>query len=388
VRDLKYDLVVKGGLLVDPSQGIEGQRDVAVSGSKVSAVEVEIDPKLAEKTIDASGKIVSPGLIDLHAHVYRFGSRQGVDPDLHCLAKGVTTVVDGGSSGALNFMGFRRYVIESCRTRVLGFLNVSDVGLTMGKGIGELEDLRHFDFDRTVEVARENRDVIVGIKIRVPKEVVGQYGPQCLRLAKGVSRVAGMPLMVHPGSLHLNLPLTDVLRVLEKGDIMTHCYPPPYPPLLLHPSVFEEDGALLPEVYEARRRGVLFDVAHGVNNFSWDTAEKALNQNFTPTTISTDLTVNSLHSIVYDLPTVISMFLNLGLSLSAVIEHSTIIPATILGLEDRIGTLKVGAEADIAIFEMAEGKFPLWDNIRPVKKQRIINKLLTPIKVVKGGRAV
>ena len=386
--DLKYDLLIKGGLLVDPSQGIEGYRDVAVSGSKVSAVEVEIDPKLAEKLIDASGKIVSPGLIDLHAHVYRYVKNSGIDPDLHCLEKGVTTVVDGGSSGALNFMGFKKYIIELCRTRVLGFLNVSDVGLTMGGGIGELEDLRHFDFDRTVEVAMENRDVIVGIKIRVPKDVVGQYGPQCLRLAKEVSRTAGVPLMVHPGSLPSNLPLTDVLKVLEKGDIMTHCYPPSYPPLLPHPSVFDEEGKLLPEVYEARRRGVLFDVAHGMNNFSWETAEKALNQNFISTTISTDLTLDSLHSVVYDLPTVISKFLHLGQSLSTVIEHSTIVPATVLGMEDRIGTLKVGAEADIAIFKIEEGEFPLWDNIRPIKKQRTINKLLKPVKVVKGGKIV
>lgn len=386
--DVTYDLLVKGGLLVDPSQGIEGQRDVAVSGGKVSAVEGEIDPALAEKLIDASGKIVSPGLIDLHAHVYRSVSRQGVDPDLHCLAKGVTTVVDGGSAGALNFQGFKRFVVGLCRTRVLAFLNVSDVGLTMGVSIGELEDLRHFDFDRTVEVARENRDVIVGIKIRVPQEVVGPYGPQCLRLAKEASRTAGMPLMVHPGSLPSNLPLTDVLAVLEPEDIMTHCYPPPYPPRLPHPTIFDEEGKILPEVYAARRRGVLFDVAHGMNNFSWDTAEEALHQNFTPTTISTDLTIHTLHSAVYDLPTVLSKFLHLGQSLSAVIEQSTIAPARVLGMEERIGTLKVGAEADIAVFTIEEGEFPLWDNIRPVKKQRTITKRLKPVTVVKGGTVV
>jgi dihydroorotase len=197
-----------------------------------------------------------------------------------------------------------------------------------------------------------------------------------------------MPLMVHPGSLPSNLPLTDVLEVLETDDIMTHCYPPPYPHRLPHPTIFDEEGKLLPEVYEARRRGVLFDVAHGMNNFSWDTAEKALNQNFTPTTISTDLTVHSLHSAVNDLPTVISKFLHLGQSLSAVIEHSTIAPARILGMEDKIGTLKVGAEADIAVFTIEEGKFPLWDNIRPVKKQRTIHKLLKPVTVVKGGKVV
>lgn len=388
MRDLKYDFLMKGGLLVDPSQRIEDQRDVAVLEGRVAAIEEGISPGQAKEVFDASGKIVTPGLIDLHAHVYRFVSHLGADPDLNCLARGVTTVVDAGSSGALNFPGFRKCIVEICQTRIFEFLHVCDVGLTMGGGIGELEDLRHFDFDGTVKMARENREVIVGIKIRVPQDVVGQYGPQCLRLAKEVSRTVGMPLMVHPGALPPNLSIIDVLGVLEKGDIMTHCYPPPYPPLLPHASIFDEDGKLLPEIWRAREKGVLFDVGHGMNNFSWDTAEKSLKQGFKPTTISSDLIAASVHSVVYDLPTVLSEFLHLGLSLYDVIKYSTIAPASVLGMEERIGTLKVGAEADIAVFEMEEGEFPLWDNIRPAKEQRTINRLLRPMKVVKGGRMI
>lgn len=385
---LKYDLLVKGGLLIDPSQGIEDQRDVAVFGGKVAAIEEDISPGEAEKVFDASEKIVTPGLIDFHTHVYRLVSHLGADPDLNCLAQGVTTVVDAGSSGALNFSGFRKYIIEASQTRIFEFLHVSDVGLTMGGGIGELEDLRHLDFGRAVRVAKENRDVVIGIKIRVPQDIVGQHGPQCLRLAKEISRTTGMPLMVHPGALPPNLSLIDILEVLEKGDIMTHIYPPPYPPLLLRSSIFNEKGELLPEIQKAKDKGVLFDVGHGMNNFSWDTAEKALKQGFMPTTISSDLTAASVHSVVQDLPTILSKFLHLGISLYDVIKYSTIAPSQLLGMEEKIGTLKVGSEADIAVFKLEEGEFPLWDNIRPQKEQRVVNQLLKPLKVVKGGRII
>ncbi|MDQ1281543.1 MAG: Amidohydrolase/deacetylase family metallohydrolase [Thermoproteota archaeon] len=385
---LKYDLLITGGLLIDPSQGINDQRDIAVSGGKVAAIEKNISAEEAKEVFDALGKIVTPGLVDIHTHIYRLVSYLGADPDLNCLAKGVTTVVDAGSSGALNFPGFRKYIVEACQTRIFEFLHVSDVGLTMGGGIGELEDLRHLDFERTVKVARENRGVIVGIKIRVPQDIVGQHGPQCLRLAKEISRTTGLPLMVHPGALPPNLSLIDVLGVLEKGDIMTHIYPPPYPPLLPRSSIFNENGRLLPEIQKARDRGVLFDVGHGMNNFCWDTAEEALKQGFMPTTISSDLTAASVNSVVQDLPTILSKFLHVGISLYDVIKYSTIAPSQILGKENEIGTLKVGAEADITVFKLEEGEFPLWDNIRPVKEQRVVKQLLKPVKVVKGGSVI
>jgi dihydroorotase len=258
----------------------------------------------------------------------------------------------------------------------------------MGRVIGELEDLRHIDFDRTVAVVRENRDVIFGIKIRVHEEAVGQNGSLCLRVAKEVSRTVDVPLMVHPGSLPSNLPLTDVLKVLEKGDIMTHCYPPPYSPSLPYATIFDENGNILPEVLRAKERGVLFDVGHGRNHFCWNTAEEALKQDFKPSTISTDLTTPSTQSVVFDLPTVLSKFLNLGLSLYDAIKCSTVAPASALGMEDSIGTLKVGTEADVAIFEIEEKDFSIFDNVRPVKEQRIIHRRLKPIKVIKGGREV
>ena len=385
---MKYDLLVKEGLVIDPSQGIEGKRDVAVVGNSIAAVARSLNSQDAQRTIDAKGMIVTPGLIDFHAHVYRYVKYNSADPDTHCLPKGVTTVVDCGSAGANNFPGFQHYVIDSCQTRILAFLHVCDVGLTMGGGIGELEDLRHLDFERTVKVAQAYSDAIVGIKIRVPYEAVGVHGPQALRLAKEIARTTELPLMVHPGSLPLNLSLPHVLSVLERGDIMTHCYPPPYPPLLPHASIFDDEGQVLSEMLQARKRGVFFDVGHGSNNFCWDTAAQALKQQFLPDTISTDLTEPATRTVIHDLPTVLSKFLHLGLSLSTIIKSSTMIPAAILGMADTLGTLRVGAEADIALFEWVNENVSLWDNIRPVRTQRTLTKCLSPRMVIKGGNVI
>ncbi|MCW4039817.1 MAG: amidohydrolase/deacetylase family metallohydrolase [Candidatus Bathyarchaeota archaeon] len=385
---MKYDLVVKEGLVIDPSQDVEAKRDIAITGNTITKMAKTLDPREAQQTINAKGMIVTPGLIDFHAHVYRHVKYNSVDPDTHCLPKGVTTVVDGGSAGANNFPGFKHYVIDSCLTRIVAFLHVCDVGLTMGGGIGELEDLRHLDFERTVEVARAYSDTIVGIKIRVPYEAVDLYGPQALRLAKEIARTTKLPLMVHPGSLPINLSLPHVLSVLERGDIMTHCYPPPYPPQLPNASIFDDKGKMLSEMLLARTRGVFFDVGHGSNNFCWETAAQALKQQFLPDTISTDLTEPATRTVIHDLPTVLSKFLHLGLPLSTVIKSATMIPAAILGMSDTIGTLRIGAEADIALFEQVHDEVPLWDNIRPVKTQRILTKLLSPRGVIKGGKVI
>lgn len=385
---MKYDLLVKGGLVIDPSQNIEAKRDVAVTGSVITALDRSIDSQDAQRTIDAKGMIVTPGLIDFHTHVYRYVKYNSVDPDIHCLQKGVTTVIDCGSAGANNFPGFKHYVIDSCQTRILAFLHVCDVGLTMGGGIGELEDLRHLDFERTVKVAQANSDTIVGIKIRVPYEAVGVHGPQALRLAKEIARTTQLPLMVHPGSLPPNLSLPQVLSVLEQGDIMTHCYPPPYPPQLPHASIFDEEGQVLSEMLQARKRGVFFDVGHGSNNFCWETAAQALKQQFLPDTISTDLTEPATRTVIHDLPTVLSKFLHLGLPLNTVIKSATMTPAAILGMSNTIGTLQIGAEADIALFELEQNEVSLWDNIRSVRTQRTLTKQLSPLMVIKGGKVI
>jgi len=395
--DLRYDVIIKGGLVVDPSQRLEGKMDVAISGGRIAAVDDEIDPDKSDKVIDASNKLVTPGLVDLHTHVYWGVAHWSVEPDPTCLAKGVTTVVDAGTSGALTFPGFRRYVIENSNTRVLALLHISSIGLTQHPKVGDLQDLRSLDFDCAVNVAKRNSDVIKGVKIRVDKDNVGQNGPQALRLAKEAARSVGVPLMIHiSGVLPDNLSLPEILSIIEKGDVVTHCLPPPFPPSTDRSVILNRDGEVIPEVKEARRRGVLFDVGHGSGSFSWETAEKVLNQGFVPDMISSDLHAYSLNGPVYDLATVLSKFLFLGLSLSKVVELSTFAPASFLKFEDRIGTLKPGSEADVAIFSLESGKFPYYDNSQnpaiglrgDVMKEKIIDKRLEVFRVIKSGRIV
>jgi dihydroorotase len=378
-----YDLLVKHGFLVDPIQGIEDIRDIAISNGKVMLVSSQISGS-AKEVIDAAGMVVTPGLIDIHAHVYRDASDSGANADVHCLLKGVTTVVDGGSSGSMNFLGLRRFIMDASQTRILCFLSACKLGVELG-------DLRHLDFSTAVQVAKENKDVIMGIKLRLGERRTGVFSSHYLRLAKEVARAARVPLMIHifgPDPLPDSLPFLEVLKVLEGGDIITHSFHPPPPSLHSPSSILDRSDGLLSEVMEARKRGILFDVGHGRYQFSWDTAEKAIRQGFLPDTISSDLTKYSVGTIVYDLPTVLSKFLHLGLSLSEVIKRSTINPAAVLGLSGSIGTLKPGAEGDVAIFRLDEGKQALWDNLTSIREQRTINKLLVPVKVIKAGRVV
>jgi len=380
-----YDLLIKGGFIIDPYQGIEGIRDVAFKDGKVAKVEGEIDPKDSVEVLDASGKIVTPGFIDLHTHVYWGVSHFGVEADETCLTKGVTTVIDAGSSGALNFPGFKRFIIKKSMTRIYAFLHISSMGLTTPLGIGELNDFRYLDFDKAVEVAKENRKSILGVKIRLNKDIVGDFGPQALRLAKEAARKIGVPLMVHPGILPENLPLSYILSILEKGDILTHCLPPPYPPLLPHPSILNKKGEVIPEVWSALKRGVIFDVGHGKGSFSFSTAEKALGQGLTPTTISTDLHTYSINYPVIDLPTTLSKFMFLGLSLPKVIELSTAAPASVLGMNGKIGTLKEGAEGDAVVLTVDKGEFVFWDVL---DEKRIGREKIKVVNVIKSGKIV
>jgi dihydroorotase len=377
-----YDLLVKNGFVVDPSQGIEGPRDIAISHGTVLAVAPQIhDPATA--VLDAAGLIVTPGLVDLHAHVYRDASESGADADVHCLLKGVTTVVDGGSAGAMNFLGLRRFIMEASQTRVLCFLSACKLGVELG-------GLQHLDYTAAVAVATAHNDVIRGIKLRLGERRTGAFSPHYLRLAKEVARTAGVPLMVHifgPDPLPDALPLPDVLQVLERGDIVTHSFHPPPSPHTPS-SILDRSGRLLSAVLEARKRGVLFDVGHGRYQFSWGTAEAAIRQGFLPDTISSDLTRYSVDTIVYDLPTVLSKFLHVGLSLAEVIQRSTVNPAAVLGLSERIGTLRPGAEGDVAIFRLDEDSRAFWDTLSAIHEERRISKRLTPVHVIKAGRII
>lgn len=369
-----YDLIVKGGIVVDPSQGLHEKMDVAVSKGVVEAVERSISPDLARESLDASDLIVTPGLIDLHVHVYPGVSHYGMDPDIHCIGAGVTTVVDVGSSGADTFGGLRRYVINASATRILAFLNVSSMGM-VSPVVGELEDIRFADVERAIDVCERNRDVIRGVKVRLSRSVVGNNDLLPLTLAKRVAAAVRISLMVHPGNTQS--PITDILAELGNNDILTHCYHG------LEQGILDSNGIVIEEVREARKRGVVFDVGHGMGSFSFDVAVKALAQGFPPTTISSDLHYYNTFGPVYDLATTMTKFMALGMSLDEVVAKTTETPAGILGMDGKIGTLRKGSIADIAVFALKEGRFTLQDSMG---KTMTCDRLLTTKAVVRAGQ--
>jgi len=369
-----YDLLVKGGVVIDPSQNLSEKRDIAVTQGRISAVEKDISEDQAKARIDASGLIVTPGLIDLHVHVYPGVSHFGVDADIHALAQGVTTVLDAGSSGADTFEGFRRYVIDVSATRIFALLNISSLGMISPR-VGELEDIRYADVERAIEVIENNRDVIQGVKVRLSKSIVGKNGIKPLLLAKRVSEAVKMPIMVHIGNTPT--PLTDILAELRKGDILTHCFHG------LKHGILDEQGFVLDEVKEAVKKGVNLDVGHGRGSFSFDVAEKALSQGVLPSTISSDLHRYNVFGPVYSLATTISKFLHLGLSLEETLAKVTSVPAELLGINECLGSLRKGSIADISIFKLRSGSFYLEDTMGKIVKAK---RLLEPMAVVKCGR--
>jgi len=370
-----YDIVIKGGLLVDPSQGIHEPKDVALSEGKVAAIEKELNAAQAKRVIDASDRIVAPALVDLHVHVYDAVMPLAVEADSVCLFKGVTTVLDAGSAGYLSFPGFKKYVMERCKTRVYALLNMVAVGLMFsGTNFTPLsEDPRLINLEKTVETVKENKESILGIKWH------NTSGPKALIMARRAADLAECSLMCE-NSAYFWLPVSHVLQYLKPGDILTHTF---------HGGpgigILDEDGKVFPEVYKAVKRGVVLDTGHGSASFSFDVAEKAIDQGVMPEVISTDLHTGSINGPVFDMPTTLSKFLMLGLSLDDIILRSTFTPAKAMGLDDRLGSLKVGMLGDVSIFKLEEGKFIFKDAIG---KKRTGRQKLTPTTVILGGEVI
>jgi dihydroorotase len=363
---------------VDPSQRLSGQHDVALSGGKVVKVAKGIDAKEARQLLDARGKIVTPGLIDIHVHVYESVTPIGIAVDPNCIAKGVTTVVDAGSAGAHTFPGFRRYVINIADTRVFALLNISVIGLashSIENQHGELLDLRYVNSKLAMQTIEKNRDVILGIKIRMSRNLTDANDLKALKLAREVSDAAHLPLMVHIGGSFS--PLQEILAVLKKGDVVTHCF------RAGDGGILDSKGRVLPDVRKAVERGVHLDVGHGVGAFSFDTAETALKQDVIPGTISSDLHQYNVNGPVFDLATTLSKFLYLGFTIEQVIERAATNPASTFGFPQGLGTLREGAEADLAIFNLAEGDFEFVDAER---QKRLGHQKLIPLATVKAGK--
>ena len=376
-----YDLLIKGATLIDPAQEIHAIRDVAFSKGLVAAIDEDISSTQAEHSLDASGRIIAPGMIDLHVHVFEGVSFLGIPPDPTCLARGVTTVVDAGSAGADTFEGFRKYVIEVSETRILAQLNISSQGM-LSRAVGELDEIKWASVPRALQMIERHRDIILGVKVRLTRNsVVGESaGLRPLYHAREAADAAGLPIMVHPQNAWCS-SLDDILAVMRDGDILTHSYHG------ANHGILDQENKIRPSVHEARERGIIFDVGHGAGSFSWRVCETALAQGFPPATISSDLHTGNLHGPVYDLATTVSKFLHLGLSLDDALAKVTAAPAQVIGMSGRIGTLAVGAWGDAVVLDLEEARgghrFALADSQGEV---RLARQRLVPRTVIKGGK--
>jgi dihydroorotase len=376
-------LEVIGGRVLDPGQGIDGAGTVSVAGGVITGVSLgrggatgQVQNASADgpATIDASGLLVTPGLVDLHTHVYPGVSHYGIEPDTYCLGRGVTTAVDAGSAGAQTFPGLRRYVIERSRTRILAFLNIAVQGM-ISSLVGELEDIRWGSPEQAIARARENPDLVVGIKVRLGYQMAGNDPGPALRLAREAADALGLPLMVHV--IDIRPSLDWLLPYLGRGDVVTHCF---------HGNpggILGADGRVLPAALRARDRGVLFDVGHGVGSFAYRVARSALAQGFPPDTVSSDLHAHNVGGPVFDQAATLSKLLHLGMPLADVIRATTAAPAEAAGRADRLGALAAGREADISVFELQEGRWPLPDAAGATE---VVERLLVPRMVIRAGQ--
>ena len=351
-----YDLVLTGGTLLDPAQGIHDRRDVAFKDGLVAQVAERIDPASASTSVDASGKLITPGLIDLHGHFYHGGNPTAVHADEKCLSSGTTTGVDAGSAGFQNYEAMRDYVFPAHRTRLLAFLHIGGVGLGLNRLLGgELHDMRVIDVDQTADTIKNNPGFFFGVKVRMHVNAVAYWNAHtALKAARAAADQSGSRLMVHVSGTPI--PLPEVLEYLGPGDISTHAFNG-------NPeSILDGQGKVRAEAWAAAERGVVMDVAHAGVHCDVAVVKAALEQGFPPDTISTDIHNPPPERTVYLMNDLVSQFHALGLPLKDAVAAATSRPAQVLGLQDSLGSLAPGMAGDAAVFDLREGRF-VWHDM-------------------------
>jgi dihydroorotase len=350
-----FDLLIEGGRVIDPATGLEREADVGFAGGKVAAIAAGLPRDNAARVVDATGRMVTPGLIDLHTHVYWGGTSLGVNADGVGPQSGTTTFIDAGSAGAGNILGFRRHVIERSDVRILAFLNISFAGIfafSRRVMMGECGDLRLCDAREAVAAVREHLPVISGMKVRVGRHAGDASGLAPLNIALEAADLLGLPVMAH-----LDDPppsRAELVPRLRRGDILTHCFRGfPNAPV-------NRAGEVQAEILAARARGVLFDIGHGMGSLSFETSRQMLKNGFLPDVISSDIHALSALGPAYDNLVTMSKFLCLGLPLAEVLRMATIAPAQAIGRPD-LGVLVEGGVGDAAVLELRHGRYEYVD---------------------------
>ena len=358
----KFDLLLRNANVLDPSQGLAGKRDIGMRYGLIEAIEPSISSDRAHRVMDAGGKLVTPGLIDLHCHTYPFGSAIGIPADELVAYQCSTTVVSAGDAGANNFAGWRRFIAPASRTRQYAFVHVALAGLA-GFPVPELYNIDYAQPEAAARVVAENADMVLGVKVRMSENVIARHGLEPLKRAIKACELSGVPsrVMCHIGGVSDRALMSQILELFRPGDVLTHCFSGA-PNVAGDGTNIVQDGKLLPAALAAKKRGVIFDIGHGGGSFDYTIAEAAIAQGCLPDTISSDVHVFSGNTpgMPY-LPWVMSKMIGLGFSLAEVVAMTTSAPARVIGRLPKHGTLQVGAPADLSLLELVEGAVEFVD---------------------------
>jgi dihydroorotase len=371
----KFDLLIRNANVMDPSQNLSGKRDIGIRRGLIEAIEPVIAAERGARVMDAGGKLVTPGLIDLHCHTYPYGSAIGIPADELVAHQCTTTVVSAGDAGANNFAGFRRFIVPASRTRQFAFVHIGVVGLA-GFPVPELYNIDYAQPEAAARVVAENADIVLGVKVRMSENVIARNGLEPLKRAIKACELSGVPakVMCHIGGVSSKQLMSQILDLFRPGDILTHCFSGALN-LAGEGTNIVQDGKLLPAALEAKKRGVIFDIGHGGGSFDYTIAEAAMAQGCMPDTISSDVHVFSGNTpgMPY-LPWVMSKMIGLGFPLSDVVSMTTAAPARIIARMPRHGTLQIGAPADLSLLEVVEGPVEFVDTMNNKRQGKLFLK--------------